>query len=84
MVDSLPCHGRGSGFDSRLARVMSNLNNSNFGSYGMINTYPQRTLVVKTVRVTVSEYDTNGNIVKETITETEYVNNTAPYTIYNT
>lgn len=86
MVDSLPCHGRGSGFDSRLARVMieypsRNVNGvaSSVFQYG----YPSSTPTVKKVTTTVCEYDEKGNLVKETITETEYAEYSQPYTIYN-
>lgn len=45
---------------------MSNLNYGNYGGW-----YPTRS-TVKKVRTTVYEYDENGNVIKETVTETEY------------
>ena len=37
---------------------------------------------IKTVRVTEYVYDSEGNLIKETVTETEYVDTVQPYQPY--
>ena len=58
-----------------------NPSNQSGGSYTSGNqfiTYPPASPRIKRVTVTESLYDENGNVIKETVTETEYVEAATP------
>lgn len=75
LVSAFACHAKGRGFKSRHGRVMYEYidgkyygGNTAASSYITVGSGPR----VKRVTVTVYEYDSEGKVTKETVTETEY------------